>query len=55
MNNTEKECSSCGATCPFGDEEDPCEGQVNVIDEIDLGGDCGWAWIHACVKHEDKY
>lgn len=47
------QCPSCGDPCIYADrpEEGPCEGQVEVVDEVDLG-DGDWGWIHTCKKHK---
>jgi len=44
--------SCCGDDCSFNwhaTEEEPCWGDVEVIDEIYSETD--WSWIHACQGH----
>jgi hypothetical protein len=43
----------CGASCNYLSDDDPCEGEVEVIDEVSDGED--WYWVHACTKHEAKH
>lgn len=42
----------CGVGCfKLGTVGEPCWGQVGAVDEVDLGGEEGYAWIHACRGH----
>jgi len=41
----------CGCRCPFGTKEEPCWGDVNVVDETP-DGEGGWDWVHACEGHQ---
>jgi len=52
-----KEAECCGADCEFldCDDDQPCWGQVEVVDE-EFSDDYEYSrWIHACQGHEDIY
>ena len=46
--------SCCGEDCEFygKNPKEPCWGQVNVVDEIEIG-DGDYKWIHECEGHDD--
>lgn len=48
----------CGAGCALSLDEvyghGPCEGPVEVEDEIDFDDD-GFVWVHLCRKHAKGY
>lgn len=51
VENSYEQCS-CGSDCMSIDKsEEPCWGEVNAIDEINLGDD--WGWVHGCKGHTD--
>jgi hypothetical protein len=41
----------CGDDCFRFDDKEPCWGDVEVIDEIQIAED-DWGWIHACQGHK---
>lgn len=46
-----KTCQGCDADCPHDSDEEPCWGEVKVIDEIYTDDD--YYWVHCCEGHED--
>lgn len=44
----------CGLACTWGTPEEPCWGDVVVVDEEALGDD-DWFWVHACEGHVDRH
>lgn len=43
----------CNAECPHDREDEPCWGEVEVIDEHYTEDD-SW-WVHACQGHKGVY
>lgn len=51
--NTFVNCYSCKESCCDAcDGKTPCQGELFVMDEIDLG-DGTHKWLHACEAHDD--
>ncbi len=54
---------SCGAECGFvydlykkdGRVNPLCTGEVNLIDEVDMGEEWGWESLHYCEYHAKQY
>jgi hypothetical protein len=45
--------SCCNSPCWAEDNDEPCWGSVDVIDELTTVD--GWEWIHACEGHTDSW
>jgi hypothetical protein len=39
----------CGAPCDFVRDDEPCWGDIDVVDEIVYDDD--YSWVHACEGH----
>ena len=60
MDNTNETCNygndyeSCGCGDDCGmlnmNKDEPCYGQVDVVDEVEIGKD-DWMWVHMCEGH----
>jgi hypothetical protein len=44
----------CNEDCYAIDNEEPCWGDTQAIDE-EYYGDDDYYWVHACEGHQDKY
>ena len=42
----------CGLACVWGTPEEPCWGDVIVVDEEDRGD--YWEYVHACEGHSNR-
>ncbi len=44
----------CGAGCDFRNDNRPCWGSVDAVDEVKCGDD-DYAWVHVCEGHNPLY
>ena len=52
VGNEYKPCDACGADCDWlGESDEPCYGQVTTIEEVTIGNESDFYWVHACVGH----